>query len=125
MEARIENLLKKINYKEEYFSCFCDASIEKIVVDEEENIWNIYIKNSTNFKYEALSAFLECLNIFVNKKYTYKIFVKVEKEDLSLLEDYYKQILILINNNNLYFNMFNDRLIKDGDEYFIEVYNKS
>ena len=125
MEARIENLLKKINYKEEYFSCFEYANIERIVVDEEENIWNIYIKNSTNFKYEALSAFLECLNTFVNKKYTYKIFVKVEKEDLSLLEDYYKQILILINNNNLYFNMFNDRLIKDGDEYFIEVYNKS
>ena len=39
MEARIESLLKKINYKEEYFSYFDNASIEKIVVHEEENAY--------------------------------------------------------------------------------------
>ena len=125
MEARIKDLLKKINYPEEKFSCFEKATFEKIVVVEDKNTWNIHIKNDTNFCYEDISIFLECLTNFVNKKYKYKLYIKVDNEDLSLYEDYYKQILILINNNNLYYNMFCDRLIKEDDNYFIEVYNKS
>ena len=125
MEARIKDLLKKINYPDEKFSCFEKATFEKIVVVEDKNTWNIHIKNDTNFCYEDISIFLECLTNFVNKKYKYKLYIKVDNEDLSLYEDYYKQILILINNNNLYYNMFCDRLIKEDDNYFIEVYNKS
>ena len=125
MEARIKELLEKIKYPKEKFSCFENATFKKIVVEEEKNTWNIHIKNKTNFIYEDISVFLKCLNEYVSHKYKYNIFVKVEEEDLSLFEDYYKQILILINNNNLYYNMFCDRLIKEDDKFFVEVYNKS
>ncbi len=125
MEARIKDLLKKINYPEEKFSCFENATFEKIVVIEDKNTWNIHIKNNTNFRYEDISIFLECLSTFVNNKYKYKLYIKVDEENLSLYEDYYKQVLILINNNNLYYNMFCDRLVKEDNEYFVEVYNKS
>ena len=110
METRIRDLLKKINYPEDKFSHFSSAIFEKIVVVESKNTWNIYIKNNTNFLYDDISIFLERLNTFVGNKFKYNLFVKVDKEDLSLYEDYYKQILILINNNNLYYNMFCDRL---------------
>lgn len=125
MKARIKDLLEKINYPKEDFSYFDNADIEKIIVHEEKNIWNIILNNPTNIKYEALNLFLECLNNYVNKKYTYKITVHTKEEDLSLYEDYYKEILILINNNNLYYNMFSDRLVKEDNKYFIEVYNKA
>ena len=125
MEARIKDLLIKIKYPEEKFSCFENATFEKIVVVEDKNTWNIYIKNNTNFKYEDISIFLSCLTTFVGNKFKYNVFVNAEKEDLSLFEEYYKNILILINNNNLYYNMFCDRLIKEDDNFFIEVYNKS
>ena len=125
MEARIKNLLEKINYPKEKFSCFENAVLYKIVVEEKKNTWNIYVKNKTNFAYDDISSFLGCLNTFVGNKYKYKIFVDVDKEDITLYEDYFKNILILINNNNLFYNMFCDRLVKENEKYFIEVYNKS
>ena len=125
MEARIKDLLEKINYPKDKFSSFNNAHIKKIIVEEDKNTWNIYLENTTNIKYEDLKLFLESLTNYVKKKYLYKITVLTKEEDLSLYEDYYKQILILINNNNLYYNMFCDRLIKENDDYYIEVYNKA
>ena len=69
MEARIKDLLTKIKYPEEKFSCFENATFEKIVVVEDKNTWNIYIKNNTNFKYDDISIFLSCLSNYVNNKY--------------------------------------------------------
>lgn len=125
MEKRIQQLLTKINYPQEYFSFFDNASFSKIVVHEEEKKWDIYITNPTNFKYEALEQFKKHLTEYVHKKYIYNIIIKTEKEDLSLFNDYFTHILILINNNNLYYNMFCDRLVRIEDDFFIEVYNKA
>ena len=126
MEARIKDLLKKIKFPEDKFSCFENTTLKKIVVIEDKNTWNIYLKNNTNFEYEEISIFLRSLEDFVQNKYKYNLIIEAEKENLNLYEDYYKNILILINHNNLYYNMFCDRLIKDDeDNFLIEVYNKS
>ncbi len=125
MEARIKNLLTKIKYPEEEFSCFENASIEKIVVHDEDNKWNIFINNNTNFKYNNIKLFKECLTKYVKEKNSYNIIINAEEENLDLYEDYYKEILILINKNNLYLNMFKDRLKKTENGYIIEVYNSS
>ena len=125
MEARIKNLLEKIKFPEEKMFSFENATLSKIVVVEESNTWNIYLKNKTNFKYDDLKTFLTCLENYVNKKYTYNIFVEPLEEDLSLYEDYFKNILVLINNNNLFFDMFSDRLINENNDFYIEVYNKA
>ena len=89
MEARIEKLLKKINYPEDMISSFDNATLNKIVVVEDKDIWNIYIKNNTNFKYDELKMFLDRLGVYTNNKYKYNIFVEVDSEDLNLYEDYY------------------------------------
>ena len=125
MEKRVNDLLKKISYPVSDFSNFESSKILKIVVNEDKNIWDIYIKNDKTFLYDKLELFKKCLCDYVNKKYTYNLIVTVDNEDYSLFSDYYKKILVLINNNNLYYNMFSDRLIRDGDDFFIEVYNKS
>ena len=125
MEARIKNLLEKIKFPEEKMFSFENATLSKIVVVEESNTWNIYLKNKTNFKYDDIKTFLTCLENYVNKKYTYNIFVEPLEEDLSLYEDYFKNILVLINNNNLFFDMFSDRLINENNDFYIEVYNKA
>ena len=125
MEARLEKLLKKIGYNEEMIPSFNKAKLDKIIVIEDKNTWNIHIKNKTNFKYIELKTFLDKLKEYTNNKYTYTLEIETENEDLALYEDYYKNILILINNNNLFFDMFKDRLIKEKNNYFIEVYNKA
>ena len=88
MEARIKNLLEKIKFPEEKMFSFENATLSKIVVVEESNTWNIYLKNKTNFKYDDLKTFLTCLENYVNKKYTYNIFIEPLEEDLSLYEDF-------------------------------------
>lgn len=125
MEARIEKLLKKIKYPEEMISSFDNAILNKIVVEEDKNIWNIHIKNNTNFNYNEIKIFLDKLGEYTNNKYKYNIEVEATSEDLNLYEDYFKNILILINNNNLFFDMFKDRLISEDNNYYIEVYNKA
>ncbi len=124
MDNKLENLLNKINLAPFYMEEFKEAKIEKIRVIESKNTWVIYLHNKTNFKYEAVNAFLEALENYVKGKYIYKLVIKVDNEDLSLIDNYYKNILILLNNNNFYFNMFSDRLINKDSSFFIEVYNK-
>ena len=124
MEARIKDLLTKINFDNDKLNEFDNAKIDQIIVNEDKNIWNIYISNKTNFNYSTLLSFLKCLENYVNKKYIYKLYIKVEDINNDLYEDYYKNILIELNNNNFYYDMLSDRLIKDNDSYFIEIYNK-
>ena len=124
MDKKLNDLFEKINFNKEKYSFFSCAKIEKIIVKEDKNTWDIIIKNDTNIKYDVLKEFIECLTKYVNEKYIYKITIKADKEDLSLVEDYYKNILILANNNNIYYDMFYDRLLIENDCYFIEVYNK-
>jgi len=125
MDSRIKSLLTKIDFPSSLFDAFSNASIEKIVVFEDKNIWNIFIFNDKSFRFEVLDTFVKCLTKYVKGKYTYKVHVRVNEEDLSLIEDYYKNILVLSNNNNLYYDIFCDRLLMNDGNYFVEVYNKS
>mgnify|MGYP005830580501 CR=1 FL=1 len=69
MEARIKDLLEKINYPKDRFSSFNNANIKKIIVEEDKNTWNIYLENDTNIKYDDLKIFLDSLTNYVKKKY--------------------------------------------------------
>ncbi len=123
MDKKLSDLFDKINFNDELRKEFNNAKIEKIVVNEEKSVWNIYIKNDLNFNVMTLDEFKKCLSSYVNNKYIYNFIIRVDGENLSLYDDYYKYILKLINNHNMYFDMFKDRLIVSSDEYFIEAYN--
>ncbi len=123
MNEKLKNLLDKINFNKEYYDDFKNAKIEKINVFEDKNIWDIIISNDTNFKFDILKEFITSLENYVNKKYAYKVKVIAKNIDNSKIDEYYKAILNLLNNNKMYYNMFFDRLKKE-DNYFIEVYNK-
>ena len=125
MSEKIKNLLDKINYPNSMYEDFNNTSINKIIVIDSKQQWDIYIKNNTNFKYNELKTFLDKLGEYTNNKYKYNIEVEAVSENLNLYEDYFKNILILINNNNLFFDMFKDRLINEDNNYYIEVYNKA
>ena len=62
MSEKIKNLLDKINYPESMYEDFNNTSINKIVVIDSKKQWDIYIKNNTNFRYEAINCFLSCLS---------------------------------------------------------------
>ena len=125
MNEKIKNLLDKISFPKSMYDDFINASIQKIVVVNSKNEWNIYIKNDTNFKYEVITSFLSCLKEYTKNSYIYNLFINVDSINYDLLNEYYKNILVLSNNNNFYYDLFCDRLQNIDDEYFIEVYNTS
>ncbi len=125
MNEKIKNLLDKISFPKSMYDDFVNASIQKIVVVNSKNEWNIYIKNDTNFKYEVITSFLSCLKEYTKNSYIYNLFINVDSINYDLLNEYYKNILVLSNNNNFYYDLFCDRLQNINDEYFIEVYNTS
>ncbi len=125
MNKKLEQLLDRISFNKENYSYFKDTTITKIVVREEKNIWDIYLSSNTNIPYFVVKEFIDKLNNFVNNKYKYNIFISVEAQNLSLINDYYENILIICNNNNMYRDIFCDRLIKIENDYFIEIYNKA
>ena len=125
MDSKLKNLLDKILYPNDKYEVFKNSSLSKIKVLEDDNKWNIYLKNDTNFLYIDIKDFLAVIKSFTKNKYDINIKIKVDSEDLSLIEDYYQNILVLINNNNLYHDMFLDRLVRVENEYLIEVYNKN
>ena len=69
MDKKIKDLLDKIKYEEENYKYFNDVRINKIIVNEDKNIWNIHLKCLNTIKYEPLKEFIDKLSIYVNKKY--------------------------------------------------------
>ncbi len=123
MDVGINKLLKEIKYDETKYEYFNYSKLEKIKVNKKENSWNIYISNPTNFLPDVLFSFMDCLNaIFKDVKCLIEI--KVENINHELINDYYLKILRELNHNNLFLNIFSDRLVRVENYYQIESYNK-
>ena len=125
MDKKLNDLLDKLDFPSESKEYFNNCKIEKIVVKEEKQIWDINIKSDNIIPYNIIDSFTSSLSKCVNNKYKYLVTIITDDNNLDLVFDYYKNILILINNNNLYYDMFLDRLKKDNDTFYIEIYNSS
>ena len=93
---KIYYLLDKINYNSDNYKYFNDVKINKIVVSEDKNIWNIHLNCLNTIRFDILKQIMDKLSNYVNKKYKYELTIESNDEDLSLFDDYYKNILILI-----------------------------
>ena len=125
MNKKLQDLLDKISFNKEYYDDFKSSKIDKIVVKEDSNTLDIYISCETNLRYVVIDSFVNSLNSYVKNKYIYNVFIKPNVINKNIIEDYYVNILKLLNHNNLYYNMFYNRLVNIDDDYFITVYNKN
>ena len=125
MDKKTAELLEKITFPNDKIHFFNDVKIDKIIVQDEKKKWDIYFKSKQNIPYLILEELLDYIAKFVKNNYVYQVFVEAQEEDLTLFADYYNQALIIANNNNVYHDMFHDRLRLENAEYFVEVYNKS
>ena len=125
MDKKLNDLLDKIGFDKNLYDHLYDSKIEKIIVNDNKNIWDIYLKCESNIPYFVVEKFINCLENYVSNKHVYKLHILVNSENMKLVNDYYEHILLLCNGNNMYRDMFYDRLVRVEDEYFIEVYNKS
>ena len=106
--------------------CSRVQNLSWIILTELQNIVEkkISYEESIDIINDALKEFIDCLNKYVNNKYKYDFVIKTNNISYDELDSYYKYILTLINNHNMYYDMFNNRLtFNDNDKYFIEIYN--
>ena len=68
MDKKIKDLLDKINYNSDNYKYFNDVKINKIVVSEDKNIWNIHLNCLNTIRFDILKEFIDKLSNYVNKK---------------------------------------------------------
>lgn len=122
MDAKIIKLLDKINYDKDNYDYFSYSKLDKIIVSKNKNSWDIYLHNPTNFLPDVVFSLYDCLKIYL-KEFSFRLNIVVDEINYELINDYYFIILKEFNHNNLYFNIFSDRLVRTTDKYQIEVYN--
>ena len=121
MDKKLEDLLNKIGFAKKNFKYFTSAKIDKIIVKEKRKVWDIYLKNDITIPYDIANQFILQLKNYI--KNDYNVYFICEKIDYDLITDYYENILKLCNNNNIYYDMFYNRLVKIENNYYIEIYN--
>ena len=92
MNKKLQVLLDKISFNKEYYDDFKSSKIDKIVVKEDSNTFDIYISCDTNLRYVVIDSFVNSLNSYVKNKYIYNVFIKPNVMNKNIIEDYYVNI---------------------------------
>ena len=87
MDDKIVRFFNKIKLKEEFYSSFCNATLEKVIVNKKNNSWDIFINLD---KLIDISVFKELIKSTIYFKEVSKInFVFSFRDDNKLLKDYF------------------------------------
>ena len=73
MNMKLKELLTKISFDEDKFNYFIDAKIDKILVHENSNVWNVYLSIKDSIPYEIVDLLNKKLSSYVENKYIYNI----------------------------------------------------
>ena len=123
MQDKMKKLLEQINMKNDYLE---NASIDKIVVYDKNNLWEFYINNDNIlpvYIYEELcnklkSTFKKIDDIIIN--------INTSNKTDEYLDDYFDKLLNILGNDSIKYSTFIGRKLRlDGDKYLFDVYNKA
>ena len=125
MQDKLEKLFKQIGLEEECYSFFDNASLEKIVLYNDNRIWEFVIRTNSNIPFNVYNCLLEKLvSYFVVKD---KIVLSIVSNNYN--NDYiYEYFNIIVNSlieDSVRYQVFKDRKITVSDNSInIDVYNK-
>ena len=124
MNDKMKLLLDKMNLKEELYSSFLDATIEKIIVNRKNNTWKVIIKNKNLFSKEIIEE-------IEDKKYNIDKSIKdvyfnydVENIDLNILKDYFAILLEKLKDKLKIISLYEDAIKIEDDCLKLVVDNK-
>ena len=123
MQDKMERLLTQIGMSKDYFE---NASIDKIVVYDKNNLWEFIINND---KILPVYIYDELCNKIMNtfkKIKDINIIIKTSDTSNIYLDDYFDKLIDILSNESVKYKIFTDRKIKvDNDKYLFDVYNKA
>ena len=123
MQDKMERLLNQIGMNKDYLE---NASIDKIIVYEKNNLWEFIISND---KVLPVYIYDELCNKIMNTFKTIKdinVVITTNNNSNEYLEDYFDRLIDLFSDESIKYKTFIDRKLNiDNDNYIFDVYNKA
>jgi len=124
MDDKLSRLVKQINLEEDELEVLKDGKLDKVVVYDDNKMWQFVISISSNASYAFYQCFLTKLkNTFDKPKYIDLIF-NVTNLDSDQIFDYYNEIIDSYSLEKSSLTIFKDRLFITDSGYEIVVFNK-
>ena len=122
MQDKMKKLLEQIGMNSDYLE---NASIDKVVVYDKNNLWEFYINNDSILPASVYDEL--CSKLKSTFKKIDDIIININAgDDSKYLDDYFDKILSILGNKSIKFNTFIGRkLRKEEDNYIFDVYNKA
>lgn len=118
MDTKLESILKKINYKNDYFVEFIDAKVDRVNANGSK--LDIVIHNKTNLTTEAYNELEKSFKDFFNIEEIY-LYIIVDEIDNDKLLNEYKNIIGLLKKEKSLLEIFEDSLAFEEEKYLIKA----
>ena len=118
MDTKLESILKKINYKNDYFVEFIDAKVDRVNANGSK--LDIVIHNKTNLTTEAYNELEKSFKDFFNIEEIY-LYIIVDEMDNDKLLNEYKNIIGLLKKEKSLLEIFEDSLAFEEEKYLIKA----
>ena len=118
MDTKLESILKKINYKNDYFVEFIDAKVDRVNANGSK--LDIVIHNKTNLTPEAYNELEKSFKDFFNIEEIY-LYIIVDEIDNDKLLNEYKNIIGLLKKEKSLLEIFEDSLAFEEGKYLIKA----
>ena len=118
MDTKLESILKKINYKNDYFVEFIDAKVDRVNANGSK--LDIVIHNKTNLTTEAYNELEKSFKDFFNIEEIY-LYIIVDEIDNDKLLNEYKNVIGLLKKEKSLLEIFEDSLALEEEKYLIKA----
>ena len=118
MDTKLESILKKINYKNDYFVEFIDAKVDRVNANGSK--LDIVIHNKTNLTTDAYNELEKSFKDFFNIEEIY-LYIIVDEIDNDKLLNEYKNVIGLLKKEKSLLEIFEDSLTFEEEKYLIKA----
>ena len=123
MQDKMKRLLDQIGMNTDYLE---KASIKKIVVYDNNKLWNFIIENDKILPVYIYTELINKIKINFSTIEDIKLSVIVSEDNDEYINDYIDNLINIFSNDSYKYRVFIGRNVKVSDDNFVfDVYNKA
>ncbi len=123
MQDKMKKLLDQIGMNSDYLE---KASIKKIVVYDNNKLWNFIIENDKILPVYIYNELIDKIKCTFNTIENIKLTIEINNDSDEYIDDYMDNLINIFSNDSYKYRVFIGRNINiNDDKYVFEVYNKA
>ena len=123
MQDKMKKLLDQIGMNSDYLE---KASIKKIVVYDNNKLWNFIIENDKIIPVYIYNELIDKIKCTFNTIENIKLTIEINNDSDEYINDYMDNLINIFSNDSYKYRVFIGRNINiNDDKYVFEVYNKA